>query len=668
MFHTYMSGVVAYGVNKIYAVVISVTSIILCGVNIYITLMLYTDIKKRCTITDEVVCLGSQSLVKDVVFYFMIVAHSLIALYLLIKLPHLKIALKTTPYCSYLTRNKHTYLFQLIITMIKVILNLLFVIAIGVQVSTGYNENFKVGNTFYVPEVRAAFYDWINYIAFAVIIVMWILTNLIIKVIEQFFASAIFSQWYFNKNKLWIKNSNRHILRQLRFHLGSFIKYALVIFWAHKVGIVLEKIKFYLDSIEPAKKRHRIIIVLAKPLVYMYERYFKYHNEQVIFDIAIFGRTVHSASFRSYYLKFRNWSRFNVFYKGFGVHSSIGGLLIFNTIYLFVVIWVTFIRRTFYDNIDFAILSYLLYYPLLFSAYFYFLFSESCSILNTSYELLVFCFVVDEEMYQSDQKFCDAELLAYMDSVSTPSEKVYLRKIVQEQGVTKKLDEKFGKLIAKKVREDDIDKISNADNQDNYENEVIDDDYNDNNEDFTIRVKEPENEYKAKYYDSDLSDDDEPQIVTERDNTSAKDQVEHDKLSERAYSNTNREEYSLNPPKNDLQITNDNKSAESQFLTARNLRTQMNKPSMESVKEEVNLIEYIKRKKEKIRQQNMEYLNDKKTDDNNEYDTERNDNNDYVLDPNSIAATMLKQLKKQPVKKAEEGFKVVIQNKHNPND
>lgn len=659
LIHTFMSGAITYGINKIYSVFVSVLSILICGANVYITTKYFSDTKNRCVLDNELTCLGNQTIIKDIIFYSMISIHSLTAIYLLWRLPHLKIALKTAPFYYYLTRNKYIYLFQFIITILKIVLNSLFLVILAVQVSTGYNENFKVGKTFYVTETRSTYFSWINYIALGFIIFMWIFTTLIIKVVEQFFSSAIFSQWFFNKNKLWIKNLNVHILRQFKFHLGSFIKYALIIFWAHNFSVFLEKIKFYLDSIELAKKRHIILVVLLKPLVYMYERYFKYHNEQLIYDVTIFGRSVYRAGFRSYYLKFRNWSRFGAFYRGFGVHSIIGKLLLFNSIYLFVGIWITYIRSTFYDKIDFSVLSYLLYYPSIFGLYFIILFGEACSTLNTGYELLVYCFVSDEEMYQSEQKFCEEDLLTYMNSVSTANQKVYLKKIIAEQGVTKKLDEKFGQLIAKKVREEELDRFEDSNNQNEFNKSFT----NDENKDLTLKINEPSNYLKAQYDENNFTEDDGPDLVIDN-------QTYGNQNTDGNYRSPSNRNLAFNTDltnrtnaSQDIVITSDERPNPAKFLAAKHLQN-TNKQSMESVNEEVNLIEYIKRKKEKIKQQNYEFLKDKKDIEQPNVSPIQNDTGEYLLDPNSIAATMLKQMKKKPVKKEEEKLKVVIKNKY----
>ena len=658
-----MSGIVSYGINKIYSAVVTIISFVVCALNLYLTIQFYADIKNRCNIENENVCLGSQPLVKGVIFYTIVAIHSIILVYLLWRLPHIKIALKTSPYCYYLTRNKFIYVFQFMITILKILINLLFVVALCVQVSTGYNENFRVGNTFYVPEVRAAFYSWINYVAFFLIIALWILTNLIIKVSEQFFASAIFSQWYFNRNKHWVRNSNKNALKQLRYHLGSFIKYALVVFWAHKVCLPLEKIKFYLDSIELAKNRHKVIIVLVKPLVYMYERYFKYQHGQLIYDIAIFGKSVQKAGFRSYYLKFRNWTRYGTFYRGFGTHSFAGILLLFNAIYLFVLIWIAYIRVSFYETVDFTSLSYLIYYPMLFAMFFSFIFSEACSLLNTSYELLVFCFVADEEMYQNDQKYCDDELLSYVNSLSTPNEKAYMKKIINEKGVTKKLDENFGKLIAKKVKKEELEDAGNYNNENDVGSDVAE---NDNNEDMVVRVNEPTIQYKAEYVESDMGEDDEPKIITDRDQMDDK-YNDGEEPTERRYSNIDEEEKSIKSMEEPVVVDN-NKAEASKLLEVKGLQPTNRKHSIESINEEGNLIEYIRRKKDKIKRQNMEYLKNQQKIERSNIEDNNLDANEYMLDPNSIAATMLKQLKKKPVKKEEDKHKIVVKSKANPDD
>ena len=595
--HTFFSGMIQFGLNKIYTLILIIFTIGLSIGNLFLTVNHFNKLEEECEVSDNSVCMGFSFYFNEFCFYFFIISPILLVTYLILKLAVLKVIFKTLPFGNFLPKNKDTYYAFLFTGGLRILFNTVFVCLLALEISTGFNENISVGSRFYVPEVRATYYNWFNYLGFAFLILLWVICFICLTAFEKFLISSIFSQWYFNRNKLWLKGAFVKGIKASVRHVGSFIHYALVISWCSYFNFAFEKMKFYLDSIEICKNRQKPLVFMFKPFIYLYDHFFKYKHPHVIYDLALFGKSIRMTGFRCYYLKYRNWSRFKPFYKGMGIYSVLTCLFNFNLFYLLLVIWVSIVQAPLLESFSFSSLNYLFYYPFLLSFFFTFNSKESSDVLNKSFELLIYCFVLDEEMFQGKQKYCEEDLKEFIDSLSKETEKTFLKKVINEQGITKNLDERFQKFFAKKIKKDEVkDRLLNIITSDDLRNR---------------EQGEQEIDIEAK-----------PIHKGEEEN-----QFENKKVVKEEGEKENQDE---------------------------------------SREGEINLIDYIRRRKEKIKKQNQKFLekkqetNSKPENDNDEGENEREA---YALDPNSIAAALLKNLKKKPVKKVENKFKVVVENK-----
>lgn len=76
------------------------------------------------------------------------------------------------------------------------------------------------------------------------------------------------------------------------------------------------------------------------------------------------------------------------------------------------------------------------------------------NLIDYSFELMVYCFIADEEMFQGTQRFADQKLRAFFDQFGQESEKKFLKNVVRQERfkieAKKKKKRKQGQVAEKK--------------------------------------------------------------------------------------------------------------------------------------------------------------------------------------------------------------------------
>jgi hypothetical protein len=95
------------------------------------------------------------------------------------------------------------------------------------------------------------------------------------------------------------------------------------------------------------------------------------------------------------------------------------------------------------------------------------------NLIDYCYEVMVICFMADEEMFQGDQRFADPKLTDYFNKLGTESEKAYMKDIEafgQEKRGTKDIIMKKGKKTGQiKVKGSDDEGNSSEEEDNNLE-------------------------------------------------------------------------------------------------------------------------------------------------------------------------------------------------------
>lgn len=196
----------------------------------------------------------------------------------------------------------------------------------------------------------------------------------------------------------------------------------------------------------------KIIIYTLRPFFWVHEKLLKYKSSNAILSITIFDDSARSSGYRLFYLRYRNWSRYEYFDK---VSTSLFLLNFLGTLGFTWFIFLFFVR-IFSSSIllasdpkDFNFLSL---YSIPLSLITTFFFCSPNSYASIAIETVIFSFVCDQEMFQGkllclyiiilgNQKFTEASFKKYMDKyTSEPTIKILKDSNKRKRGKKSNLD------------------------------------------------------------------------------------------------------------------------------------------------------------------------------------------------------------------------------------
>ena len=144
----------------------------------------------------------------------------------------------------------------------------------------------------------------------------------------------------------------------------------------------------------------KFIIYFFRPIFWIHEFSLKYKSSAALLSIAIFDDSAKKAGYRLFYLRYRNWSRYEFFDK---VSTS---LFLLNWLCTFSFSWFLFLLllKLFASSSLLAgalhEFSYLALYPIPIAFLTTFIFCSPNSYATVALDTVIFCFVCDQEMFQ----------------------------------------------------------------------------------------------------------------------------------------------------------------------------------------------------------------------------------------------------------------------------
>lgn len=259
-------------------------------------------------------------------------------------------------------------------------------------------------------------------------------------------------------------------------HWGSFMRHAFYVTPSGPYRSFATFFKRRFDKIIYSNTRQICCIKACWGCMLCHEKYTKFKYSESIYHLTIFGDHLSMAGIKFHYLKFRNWARFEKLAGKFNIFSFFFGYFISNTTL------VLFLAISRYASINFVgqDLSKASFLPLI-GFYLWLVSTYICwgfiHIVDISFEVLVFCFVSDEEMFQSDQRYSPHEkkLVKLMNEYGSETARKYLLNVDAQQidkpVKQRKKDKKRNKK--KKGGEGSEDELDGDDSYDDYDDDDV---------------------------------------------------------------------------------------------------------------------------------------------------------------------------------------------------
>ena len=236
---------------------------------------------------------------------------------------------------------------------------------------------------------------------------VWLWTSQFIVAVGQLVVSLAISLWYFSRNKKLLKGSTgRAISIVTRYHLGTAALGGLIISIVKTISAILT----YIQN-KAVKSKLRVAIVLLsvlKCLLWCVEKILKFINKQAYVQTAIFGYSFCKASRCGFFLILRNALR-------------ISAVSIVSKIVIFVAkVFITVASATggyhYLDIYHGDELNYLMLPTALIGLLAYAVSEMFDEVFGMAISTILQCFVVDEEMFDPEDRFASPRLVETIDS------------------------------------------------------------------------------------------------------------------------------------------------------------------------------------------------------------------------------------------------------------
>lgn len=238
----------------------------------------------------------------------------------------------------------------------------------------------------------------------------WFWTSQFIVAVGQIVVALATSLWYFNRNRSsnFAGNSKffKAVFLVLVYHLGTAAFGSLIIAIVKTIRAVLT----YVQT-KASKSKLRIAVVILsvlKCLVWCIEKCLKFINKQAYIQTAIFGYSFCKASRMGFFLILRNALR-------------ISAVSVVSQIVLFISkVFVTLTSAVggyYYLSMKFGDeLNYLMLPTLLVGIVAYAVSEMFNEVFGMAISTILQCFVADEELFDADERFSPASLVAAIES------------------------------------------------------------------------------------------------------------------------------------------------------------------------------------------------------------------------------------------------------------
>jgi hypothetical protein len=332
--------------------------------------------------------------------------------------------------------------------------NLIQIAVIGITMvlftlfmTSGYNINVPTGPEFYMPEVRKTLMTWYAYYgSFLLFFLMYLYVSFFISV-QRTLVATLIAQWYFSKTQEWLKGSVINGYKVVCKHIGTLFYHGFIIalIWPFRKfsGYFMHKF----NQIKYANGFHLFFIKICTCCIRFHETKWKYTYSQALYQTTLFGDNFTIAGIKLYYLRYRNYGRYKGFETKFGMFSYYSNLLVSFTAAAVVYYFISFYSDTMI-KFDFSKLEFPQLAPIACWVFSAFICRGYNNLIDYSYEVMVFCFMADEEMFQGDQRFAKEKVTEYFNLHGKESEKAYLKNVqnlAMEKRAAKDTKKKKGK-------------------------------------------------------------------------------------------------------------------------------------------------------------------------------------------------------------------------------
>ena len=134
----------------------------------------------------------------------------------------------------------------------------------------------------------------------------------------------------------------------------------------------------------------------------MHEFFLKYKSPLALLSLSVFDDSAKKAGFRVFYLRFRNWSRYEYFDRVTTSLSLLNWLGTFSFSWFILLLLIRMLSGSALLPVLPHELSFLCLYPIPLAFLSTLVFCSPNSYAPTSLDTVVFCFVCDQEMFQGE--------------------------------------------------------------------------------------------------------------------------------------------------------------------------------------------------------------------------------------------------------------------------
>jgi hypothetical protein len=144
----------------------------------------------------------------------------------------------------------------------------------------------------------------------------------------------------------------------------------------------------------------KFIIYFFRPIFWMHEFFLKYKSSDALLSIAIFDDSAKTAGYRLFYLRYRNWSRYEFFDKVSTSLSLLNWLCAFSFSWFLFLLLLKLFASSHLLSLALHEFSFLALYPIPIALLITFIFCSPNSYATIALDTVIFCFVCDQEMFQ----------------------------------------------------------------------------------------------------------------------------------------------------------------------------------------------------------------------------------------------------------------------------
>jgi hypothetical protein len=149
----------------------------------------------------------------------------------------------------------------------------------------------------------------------------------------------------------------------------------------------------------------KFLIYFFRPIFWIHEFFLKYKSPAALLSITIFDDSAKKAGYRLFYLRYRNWSRYEFFDKVSTSLSLLNWLCTFSFSWFLFLLLLNLFESSHLLSWALHDFSFLALYPIPVALLTTFVFCSPNSYATIALDTIIFCFVCDQEMFQGKFKY-----------------------------------------------------------------------------------------------------------------------------------------------------------------------------------------------------------------------------------------------------------------------